>query len=168
MALVMISAVGARMYQWVDPQSGHTQMAGAPPAWYRSGQPGPRVFVFENGQIIDDTRVAVSEEQRQALREQAFKNAAPVINAAEAASGNATPSEPGADTPAAGGETGTAAATRAAPTSPAVTTTPQNVSPEVLAKLKAALERWDQAHQAGLTIPPPADTPAPAQANPAP
>ena len=62
----------ARMYQWVDPQSGTTQLSGKPPAWYRSGREGPRVFVFENGEIIDDTMQEVSEEQRDLLRQQAF------------------------------------------------------------------------------------------------
>ena len=88
MALWMDGAAWARMYQWVDPRSGRTQMSGVPPAWYRSGQPGPRIFVFENGQIIDDTRISVSEDKRQTLREQAFKNAAPVIAAPEADTGD--------------------------------------------------------------------------------
>ena len=156
MALLMINAVQARMYQWVDPRTRHTQMSGVPPAWYRSGQPGPRVFVFENGQIIDDTLVTVSEDKRQALREQAFKNAAPVITAPETATeDNAASAEPGADMPAASGESG-AASMSGAPTPAADNPTPKNVSPEVLAKLKEALERWDQAHPAGDTL-----TPAP-------
>jgi hypothetical protein len=155
MALLMISAVQARMYQWVDPRTRHTQMSGVPPAWYRSGQPGPRVFVFENGQIIDDTLVAVSEDKRQALREQAFKNSVPAITAPETATGdNATSAEPDADMPAAAAEPGAASMSGAVPTPATDNPTPKNVSPEVLAKLKEALERWDQTHPAGDSLTP--------------
>lgn len=76
-ALVMLSfaAHGAesRLYQWTNPVSGTTQMSGKAPAWYRShNAPGPRVFVFESGKLIDDTSIAVSEEQRAELRASAF------------------------------------------------------------------------------------------------
>ena len=66
----------ARMYQWVDPDNGVTQLSGKPPVWYRSAQGGPRVFVFENGKIIDDTGNSVSETERESLRQQAFLRAA--------------------------------------------------------------------------------------------
>jgi hypothetical protein len=62
----------ARMYQWVNAQSGRTQMSGKPPAWYRSDRPGPRIFVFESGRLVDDTARAVSLEERAALRSRAF------------------------------------------------------------------------------------------------
>ncbi len=65
--------VDARMYQWVDPVTGSIQMAGKPPAWYRSGWSGPRVRVLENGQLIDDTAIEVSEDEMQALRDEAFR-----------------------------------------------------------------------------------------------
>ena len=71
---VFCASVNARMYQWVDPESGTTQLSGKPPAWYRSGG-GPRVFVFENGEIVDDTGVTVSEAERNRLRQQAFLQA---------------------------------------------------------------------------------------------
>ncbi len=62
----------ARVYQWIDPVSGRTQLSGTPPAWYRSDRPGPRVFVIEKGKLIDDTAVAVTEERRRLLRREAF------------------------------------------------------------------------------------------------
>ncbi|MEM7254001.1 MAG: hypothetical protein AAF493_21490 [Pseudomonadota bacterium] len=66
-----VSIVEARMYQWINPQTGSTQLSGSPPAWYRSGLPGPRVLVFENGVLIDDTAVPVNFEQENRLRERA-------------------------------------------------------------------------------------------------
>ena len=62
----------ARMYQWVEPGVETTQLSGKPPAWYRSSAGGPRVFVFENGRLIDDTAVQVSDDVRQRMREEAF------------------------------------------------------------------------------------------------
>lgn len=72
MLIIFMQPVAARMYQWVDPISGRTQLSGNPPAWYRSGDDAPRVFVFENGQLIDDTGVAVEEAQRLQLRREAL------------------------------------------------------------------------------------------------
>ena len=60
------------MYQWVNAQTGRTQMSGKPPSWYRSDKPGPRIFVFDNGRLIDDTAHAVSFEERANLRATAF------------------------------------------------------------------------------------------------
>lgn len=62
----------ARMYQWTNPDTGTTQLSGTPPAWYRGTEQGPRVYVFERGQLVDDTAQAVTEEQRLSLRRQAF------------------------------------------------------------------------------------------------
>ncbi len=64
--------VEARMYQWVEPGVETTQLSGKPPAWYRSANGGPRIFVFEKGRLIDDTGIEVSEEVRQRMREEAF------------------------------------------------------------------------------------------------
>lgn len=72
MLIIFMQPVAARMYQWTDPVSGRTQLSGNPPAWYRSGDDAPRVFVFENGQLIDDTGVAVEEAQRLQLRREAL------------------------------------------------------------------------------------------------
>ncbi|MEX2516804.1 MAG: hypothetical protein WD572_07865 [Gammaproteobacteria bacterium] len=62
----------ARMYQWQDPDTGTTQLSGTPPAWYRSNAGGPRVFVFEKGQLLDDTARKLPEDERKALRQQAL------------------------------------------------------------------------------------------------
>ena len=48
----------AKMYQWVDPTTGSVQLAGSPPPWYRSALEGPRVRVYEHGEVIDDTAYA--------------------------------------------------------------------------------------------------------------
>lgn len=69
---VFIQFVQAQMYQWVDPESGTTQLSGKPPAWYRSAEGGPRVFVFNRGKVVDDTGIEISDEQRNALRRNAF------------------------------------------------------------------------------------------------
>lgn len=72
-ALLMLAiAAPARMYQWVDPDTQTSQLSGTPPTWYRSVEGGPRVFVVENGQVIDDTGVQVTEPDRARLREEAF------------------------------------------------------------------------------------------------
>ena len=60
------------MYQWTEPGTESTQLSGKPPSWYRSVAGGPRVFVFDDGRLVDDTAVEVSEEVRQRLRQQAF------------------------------------------------------------------------------------------------
>ena len=70
--LLTTSIVEARMYQWVEPGVETTQLSGKPPAWYRTEAGGPRVFVFDNGRLIDDTGIAVSETVRKKLREDAF------------------------------------------------------------------------------------------------
>lgn len=62
----------ARMYQWLDVGSGNVRLSGEPPSWYRSGDRGPRVLVFENGHLIDDTAVILAPERNKALREAAF------------------------------------------------------------------------------------------------
>ena len=65
----------AEMYQWDNPETGTTQLSGKPPAWYRSVEGGPRVFVFNHGKVVDDTGIDVSDEQRIALRTNAFVRA---------------------------------------------------------------------------------------------
>jgi len=75
--LLASATVSARMYQWVDARSGTVQLSGAPPAWYRGSQAGPRVFVFENGRLVDDTAREVAPAQAEALRASAFGHTAP-------------------------------------------------------------------------------------------
>jgi len=72
---ILTQSVQAQMYQWTDPESGTTQLSGKPPAWYRSVEGGPRVFVFNRGNIVDDTGIKISDEQRISLRTKAFINA---------------------------------------------------------------------------------------------
>ena len=73
--LLLSLPVQARMYQWIDPDTDTTQLSGKPPAWYRSAEAGPRVFVFEKGRIIDDTAITISDEERELLRRRAFVKA---------------------------------------------------------------------------------------------
>lgn len=70
--LLITTIVDARMYQWTEPDTGTTQLSGKPPAWYRSDKGGPRVFVFDNGRLIDDTAVEVTDDVRLGIRQQAF------------------------------------------------------------------------------------------------
>jgi len=65
----------ARMYKWVDPRTGITQLSGKPPPWYRNGQGGPRVFVFQRGRVVDDTGIKVTAAERDRLRQQALRDA---------------------------------------------------------------------------------------------
>ena len=68
---LLAGPASARLYQWVDPETRHVYLSGSPPAWYRSGGKGPRVLVFDNGKLVDDTGREASEEEARALREQA-------------------------------------------------------------------------------------------------
>ena len=70
-----ILSAHARMYQWIDPDSKVTRFSGKPPVWYRSTDGGPRVFVFENNRIIDDTHISVTDVERDRLRQEAFLRA---------------------------------------------------------------------------------------------
>lgn len=74
--IILVHNATAQMYQWADPQTGVTQLSGSPPAWYRSVEGGPRVFVFKRGAIIDDTAIIIGDEQRIVLRDKAFNNIA--------------------------------------------------------------------------------------------
>lgn len=85
----------APLYQWQDPESGRTQMSGRAPGWYRGLQEGPRVLVFRDGVLVDDTAVAVSDELRAQLRAEALtaaaRDAAPLV--AEQAPASDAPAE---------------------------------------------------------------------------
>ena len=71
--LLLISGlVEARVYQWINPTTGNSQLSGKPPAWYRSESSGPRVLVFENNKLVDDTAILVDEAHRINLRNTAF------------------------------------------------------------------------------------------------
>ncbi len=76
--VLLPGGAAARLYQWVDPGTGTTQMSGRPPAWYRGSQGGPRILVFEAGRLIDDTAREVPDAEQSALRAHAFAPEAPV------------------------------------------------------------------------------------------
>ena len=136
--LVLLSSapVAARMYQWQNPTTGTTQLAGTPPAWYRSPQGGPRVWVFDNNQLVDDTGIAVSDEQRAALQAEAFGRGAPQEPpAAQQAPPAAAPDDKAAP------DSATQAAT-SAPAAPLVKLdSPTAGKAEAL---KALIDAWDQ------------------------
>jgi len=71
--LLLSSAASARLYQWQDPRSQSMQLSGVPPAWYRSPEGGPRVRVYEDGRLVDDTYIQLNGEQSATMRELAFK-----------------------------------------------------------------------------------------------
>jgi len=66
------TVAAARMYQWTDPDTGTTQLSGKPPSWYRDGEGGPRVLVFDNGRLVDDTGISLSAPETERLRQQAL------------------------------------------------------------------------------------------------
>ena len=138
--LVLLSSapVAARMYQWHNPTTGTTQLAGTPPAWYRSLRGGPRVWVFENNQLIDDTGIAVSDQQRAALQAEAFGQGAPHE---PAAAQQAPPAAVQND------KTAPDSATPAATSVPAAPLVKADASTAGKAEaLKALIDAWDQ-HQ---------------------
>jgi hypothetical protein len=135
-----IAPAAARMYQWQNPATGTTQLSGTPPAWYRGADHGPRVFVFENNQLIDDTGIAVSAAQAGTLRAEAFGAAAVSM-----ARDDAPASEPS--------RAPTRPAVAALPATPAPATENSAAAPTVNAStasrasaLKALIDAWDQ-HQ---------------------
>ncbi len=70
--IVISGSADARMYQWTESDSGATHLSGKPPVWYRSSTGGPRVYVFDDGRLIDDTAIEVDDDVRDQLRQQAF------------------------------------------------------------------------------------------------
>lgn len=71
-ALTVSIVCEARMYQWINPNTGSVQLSGTPPAWYRAGD-GPRVRVFDDGNLVDDTAIELPRLHNDELRETAFK-----------------------------------------------------------------------------------------------
>lgn len=130
LALLVCAASEARLYQWNDPRTGTTQLSGRPPAWYRKADVDPirlpRVLVFDNGLLIDDTHRRVSPEQHEALQAQAF--AAGDIPAVVADSAAAAP-----------GASDNASDTSDTQAVPAVETTAQAVE-----RLRGIVADWDR------------------------
>ncbi len=60
--------VSAQVYYWNDAQTGAKRLSNIPPDWYKApdSRSFPRVQVFENGRLVDDT--ALKDEQRFELR----------------------------------------------------------------------------------------------------
>lgn len=117
----------ARMYQWVDPTTRTVQLSGTPPPWYRSEKPGPRVFVFEHGRLMDDTSVTVSEAGRLVLRAQAFGAATEAVP--QPVGPPAAVAEPVPPAP---------------PATPAAATAAPTLTEAQIAEFKALLEVWDR------------------------
>jgi hypothetical protein len=87
--LLLISVTAdARVYQWVNPDTGNVQFSGKPPSWYRGQNPGPRVLVFENGRLIDDTSRSVQDQQRLAIRKEAFSQGSSIAGGEAALRGS--------------------------------------------------------------------------------
>ncbi|MGE0861393.1 MAG: hypothetical protein AB7P42_19925 [Gammaproteobacteria bacterium] len=146
-----ITPAAARMYQWRSPATGTTQLSGTPPAWYRTLEGGPRVYVFDANRLVDDTGIAVSDEQRRALRAAAFgevETAQPEPVARPPVTATAPP-PPSATTPGA----------------PTVTPPAASGGADEAAALKALIEAWDQRQvdqvRAVIEAAPAADAPAP-------
>lgn len=147
-ALIVTVPAQARMYQWVSAQTGRTQLSGKPPAWYRSDQSGPRILVFENGRLVDDTARPVSLEERAALRAQAF--------ARIAEQGTQLPADADMPSPAAvsgaseaGGAAGVADSTERtfgeSDTSEAKARAASAEAPDAtIARLKSIIDAWEQ------------------------
>ncbi len=149
------------MYQWTSPDTGTTQLSGTPPAWYRGAEQGPRVYVFERGQLVDDTARPVTEEQRLSLRRQAFMAAdqdkrtraesertARLRLAVEKLLGEKTSDKELEEilqgTPATPPSAGAVSAPDQRQGSPAAGPGPQQTTPSA-ERLKALVERWENA-----------------------
>ncbi len=127
------AAAADRLYQWIDPHTGTTQLSGRPPAWYRADAAGPRVFVFERGLLVDDSSVRLGERDRRWLRTAAL-GADPAALAAEvtedeAAGGREPPVDPASK----------------APSAPPATETPAGTDSEseAVTRLKDIIAAWD-------------------------
>ena len=142
-ALLSTAPAAARMYQWQNAATGTTQLSGTPPAWYRSSARGPRVYVFENNQLVDDTGIVVSAEQRDALRAQAFGQPPAAGLAREDAPARAAPGEdkPTLTKPVSALPAAAVDSVVIAPTASVESTTVGKA-----AALKALIDAWDQ-HQ---------------------
>ena len=61
------------MYEWQNPATGTVELSGKPPAWYRGNLGGPRVRVFDDGVLVDDTIIDLPPKYDQQMRESAFQ-----------------------------------------------------------------------------------------------
>lgn len=138
----------SRMYAWTDPATGHSQLSGYPPPFYRSNAPNmPRVRVWAGGRLVDDTGFEVSSALARLLREEAFS--APAVGTGatsmaaigEDASGTSeteTNAANAAGDPALAGEQSTQVDAAGNASDPA--------TGSVVATLKALISAWDAAN----------------------
>ena len=92
--LISSFSLEARMYQWRDPETGTTQFSGKPPSWYRGAERGPRVIVFDEGKVIDDTAISLDPRQSRELRKQAMIEAEGDMQTAKAKASAAEQTKP--------------------------------------------------------------------------
>lgn len=136
----------ARMYQWVSPTSGSVESSGTPPAWYRAEGEGPRIQVFDNGQMVDDTAIVLPPGHSEKLREGAFdefelrqqaEQVRRLERAARREAARAAEAEPAVDEAAnTDGET-TSAETP-------IDSVPDILDQGVIDRLKGLIENWDR------------------------
>lgn len=132
-----VAAAADRLYQWIDPHTGTTQLSGRPPAWYRADAAGPRVFAFERGRLVDDSAVRLSERARRWVRAEALGTDPAALAAgvpeSEAAGESEPPAKPSADT------------ASNAPSAPPGAETPAGADSEAQAvtHLKDIIAAWD-------------------------
>lgn len=154
LCLVLLSAAErseARMYQWTSPVTGSLQMSGEPPSWYRSGQDGPRVRVFKDGFLVDDTAVDVSVLRRLQLRQEAFvelerrRTLDTLQRVQEDSIAAEERAEPRADAPAAASAEAPAPADSAAPPAgSAEEPLPEELDVEAIERLKRIIAEFDR------------------------
>ena len=150
--LMLMAALGgvaeARLYQWRNASSGNVEMSGSPPAWYRTGQAGPRVLVFDRGQLIDDTAIEVVGKVSEDLREAAFREIErrqqeEALRKLERAARR--------EQARVGEREREAAEEREAPSGPAIEVVsaagddiPENIDASLIERLKGVVRAWDQ------------------------
>jgi len=137
LALTFACPVHARLYQWVDPYTGTTQLSGTAPAWYRGPNPGPRVLVFEHGELVDDTAIELVPAERERLRDAA--RVGPAIALPQTAVAPDVPDVPDVpDLPAA------SAAPEASAPAASTTAPPTADTVAQAAVLKQLIDAWDR------------------------
>lgn len=163
--LLVSTSVAARMYQWQDPNSKTIQFSGVPPAWYRSPGDGPRVRVYEAGQLVDDTYIRLSPEDDQSMREIAFRaleeeqqlEAIKRLERAARREDSRREQARRAELKAEAGSEGSD--TNEAPPE----ALPENLDPEMVDRLKSIISRYDRANS-DTAVQLPAESPPPAPA----
>lgn len=154
MLVAAACAADARMYQWQSTHSGRIELSGTPPSWYRSGLEGPRVLVYEEGRLVDDTAVALSRDKAELLRNSAFdeierrRHEETVKRLERAARRAAVRREQSEEaTAAASGESQQpAASSEAVPEE-----IPDKLDDTVINRLKAVVQAWDRQLPTGKT-----------------